>query len=425
MGAALAAPRAARAQNFHLASSPPIGASTIWALAQDLNGDGKADFLTSSYYNPGFLTVVTNNGDGAGTFAVSQTVNIASLPDGVTAADLNGDHLADLIVANTVTNYLSILTNAGGGTFVLATNVTVENGPRSSAAADFGRGVVDIVSANYNDATLTLLTNNGAGAFGSNALYTMDGSVQAIVAADVNGDSKLDLVMAVDGYVGVTVMTNKGNGTFAKSANYYLGQIFPQQIAAVDVNADHKLDIIVSDEYSNEVFVLTNNGSGQFTVLPFYQVRKDMSSFTVIDFNNDGSPDFVCASYDTNALQVFTNNGAGAFTLAPDFLTPSSSYFLMTADVNGDGLVDLIGARQNFFADVFTNAAPPPPPALSIQGTATNSDILSWDWGRTNFVLQQNTNITTTNWVAVPNSLGAHEMVLPRQPGSVLYRLKK
>jgi hypothetical protein len=43
----------------------------------------------------------------------------------------------------------------------------------------------------------------------------------------------------------------------------------------------------------------------------------------------------------------------------------------------------------------------------------------------TNFLLQQNTNLASTDWVTVPNSLGTNQMILPQQPGSIFYRLKK
>jgi hypothetical protein len=43
----------------------------------------------------------------------------------------------------------------------------------------------------------------------------------------------------------------------------------------------------------------------------------------------------------------------------------------------------------------------------------------------TNFLLQQNTNLSSADWVTVPNSLGTNQMILPRQLGSTFYRLKK
>jgi hypothetical protein len=43
---------------------------------------------------------------------------------------------------------------------------------------------------------VTVLTNNGSGGFGFNATLTVGGNPQSVVAADVNGDGKFDLISA-------------------------------------------------------------------------------------------------------------------------------------------------------------------------------------------------------------------------------------
>ena len=57
-------------------------------------------------------------------------------------------------------NTLTVLTNNGSGGFVLATTLSVGNGPDSVTAADVnGDGKVDLISANWGDNTLSVLTN--------------------------------------------------------------------------------------------------------------------------------------------------------------------------------------------------------------------------------------------------------------------------
>jgi len=208
-----------------------------------------------------------------------------------------------------------------------------------------------------------------------------------------------------------------------------LGQVFPFQAAAVDVNGDHKLDIIVADNQYSRIFVLTNNGTGQFTVEPYIQAQAGLISFAVVDANNDGAPDIMVGTYATNLLQVLTNNGAGVFSAAEEIQDSQPATFLASADVNQDNRLDVIAAHYNFTASVFTNALFFPAPMLRIRATSTNSAILNWPLYGTNYLLQQNTNLATTNWVTISNSVdiltGTNQVVLPRQPGSRFYRLVK
>jgi len=59
-------------------------------------------------------------------------------------------------------------------------------GSISVVAADVnGDSKVDLISANYDASTLTVLTNNGSGAFGFNATLNVGSQPRCVVAADI------------------------------------------------------------------------------------------------------------------------------------------------------------------------------------------------------------------------------------------------
>ncbi len=71
---------------------------------------------------------------------------------------------------------------------------------------------------------------------------------QALVAADVNGDGKVDLITANYGNGAgntLSVLTNKGNGFFALASSPVVGT-GTRWVTAADVNGDGKPDLIAA-----------------------------------------------------------------------------------------------------------------------------------------------------------------------------------
>jgi hypothetical protein len=186
-------------------------------------------------------------------FIFSSLPGVGSDPQCVIAADVNGDGELDLISANFHDGTLTVLTNNGSGDFALASSPNIQDASFSVCAADVnGDEQLDLVSANLNG-TLTLSTNNGNGSFGSISLFQADHFPDSVCAADVNGDGKLDLIGAYnygDNFNStLTVLTNDGHGGFVIASSPIVG-IEAQCVVAADVNGDGKVDLI-SANYGN------------------------------------------------------------------------------------------------------------------------------------------------------------------------------
>jgi hypothetical protein len=84
------------------------------------------------------------------------------------------------------------------------------------------------------------------------------------------------------------------------------------------------------------------------------------------------------------------------------------------------------GIEGGFWSDL--EAAPEPPtPGLTIELVSPSSALVWWPAPSTGFVLQQNTNLTTTNWVAVTNppveANGEKQVTVSPLAGTRYYRL--
>jgi hypothetical protein len=81
---------------------------------------------------------------------------------------VDGDGLPDLVVANNLSNDVSVLVNQGGGGFEPPWTFTSGDGPTSVALADFnGDGTTDLAVAHMNSGAVGVYLNDGTGDFTS------------------------------------------------------------------------------------------------------------------------------------------------------------------------------------------------------------------------------------------------------------------
>ena len=244
------------------------------------------------------------------------------------------------------------------------------------AIADLnGDGVPDIVVENWwnpNDlhGAVDVLLGNGDGTFRPAVTYETAGAPNySVVLADVNGDGKIDIIVAScapnSGTCGssdgvVSVLLGNGNGTFQTAVSYDSGAATGVGLAVADVNGDGKPDLIVTN-YGGEsngdgaVAVLLGNGNGTFRPAALYDSgAQDANGLTVADLNGDGIPDILvanrCVSCSGGVLSILFGNGNGTFQPAVIYPTGGNEAgWVKVADINGDGIPDIIVANENLF----------------------------------------------------------------------------
>jgi hypothetical protein len=114
-------------------------------------------------------------------------------------------------------------------------------------------------------------------------------------------------------------------------------------LAAADLNGDGKLDLVVAESTSNGVKVLLGNGDASFQApSPLIGTLGTPISMALGDLNADGFPDLAVSLENNGGLAVLLNDGTGNFkTATQPFAMATAPAGIAIADVNGDGLADL------------------------------------------------------------------------------------
>ena len=369
VGAAVPAP----AQTFPIAFPSPTTfasaggccPSTVAVATGDFNGDGKLDVVNVD--SASNLNVVLGKGDG--TFQTPITLNIAAanfFPEAIAVGDFNGDQLLDVAVwaTNATTGNAEAHIFLGNGTGSLAFSATYSAsnsstfnpGPNSLVAADVnGDGKLDLVALTpYNGVFIFL--GNGNGTFQTPVAYTTVctssiGNCGALAVGDLNGDGKPDLALQTNDTTGggMSILLNSGNGTFGTPTYYPVGiaGIFAASgIAIGDVNGDKKPDVVVASS-SVSVIVYLNQGGGTFAVKGTVGSAplNPTNNVVLADINNDKKLDIVIPDAFGDVF-TFYGKGTGIFTAGPAYplqaCNDCSNFLVAVGDFNGDGTLDLL-----------------------------------------------------------------------------------
>jgi Bacterial Ig-like domain (group 3)/FG-GAP-like repeat len=327
----------------------------------DVNNDGKQDLVCIDYIDicDSQIAVFLGNGDGTFQGAIysgemhSNCLVDNFFPELFAPADLNSDGYPDLAVGDTFNFEFFVLLGDGAGHFTVSATV-LSNGVDGGVlmAADLnGDGKPDLVSS----LGPLVYLGNGNGAFGSEMGY---GTFDSCNYHDMEGDGHLDAVCVTDVIQGADTYTGTnqlailhGNADGSFNTTPIASQTFgnPEGGAAaiqsptaiLDVNGDGIPDILGASE--DGLSVLLGQANLQFSAPVHYAVSNfgvvGSTTNQVVDLNGDGYPDIV--STGSSGLYISYGNGNGTFKAPPAYQVANELGWMTVADFNGDGIPDI------------------------------------------------------------------------------------
>ncbi len=254
--------------------SPYVGNLRAFRLV-DYDHDGDQDLVipyTESFVLPtpeGDL-VETNHwlslwpGEGHALFGAPDRQLVGPDPLSVAPGDLNDDGVLDYAVGVSGSNEVAVLLGGSNGALQPKTDYGPVQGANSTEVGDFdGDGVLDIVAVDADGVTegLSILHGAGGGTFVGPYSNPVPIHPWSVAVTDLDGDGLLDVAVSDLGEPSashVAVLRGNGSGALTLAILVALPTGIPWSLSAADVDADGRMDLITANVVSNDVHVLRN-----------------------------------------------------------------------------------------------------------------------------------------------------------------------
>ena len=229
-----------------------VGANVYSLSVGALTGPGRADIATLG--SDGKVRILATNVDGNFEVARELETGVSSYNGDVLAAGV-GDNLADVLVTYPGANKVAVFRRRANLEFTNPDLIDVADGPNRLGAGDLtGNGALDFVVLCQND--LAVLLSGPGGRLSDPARYFAGYFPNSIAIADV-GDGNPDLIVGSHEVAGVLPATAPGKFRDPVPVFTPFGT-GPQRVVAADFNGDGRMDIAAVADGANMLNILTS-----------------------------------------------------------------------------------------------------------------------------------------------------------------------
>jgi hypothetical protein len=256
----------ASAVNFSRPDFPYVIASG------DLNADGKPDLVHTNFNSTSISVNQNTSTSGTISLAANFQLTAGSIPGTIEICDLDLDGKQDIIftnfTSNTISYYRNIHSSGALSSSSFDSKVDIGTGtgtnPQGLFMADIdGDGKKDIVSTHQGTGNIAVHRNtstSGSISFAALATTSSGTTARSTYVTDINGDGKVDVISANIGTNTLRVFQSSSTSgtislssgvTFSTGSQPYFG-------IAADIDGDTKPDMVSADYNSSRLSVFRN-----------------------------------------------------------------------------------------------------------------------------------------------------------------------
>jgi hypothetical protein len=336
------------------------GTGATFISVADLDNDGKQDIIVA---NQGENTLsIFKNISTSGNISFNSPVKIAtpSTPIGLGIGDFDKNGWLDIATANHGNATVSIFTNKGIFNSISTNNFNPRFGlitglnPITIDVADMdGDSKSDIVVGNYGSNSISIFKNNyisgalATASFSTKLDFNAGNKPGYVKLGDMDGDSKLDIVVLAEGVNSVGILRNTSTSgvlnltSFASRVNFNTG-ITPYYISVGDLTGNGKLDILVTNFGDGTATVWQNKATpGSITSASFFKrlnftVGTKPYAGLLADIDGDAKTDILVSNTGSNTLSILRNVVGSQMIVSPTSSTLPATGGSVTATVSSN-----------------------------------------------------------------------------------------
>lgn len=320
-----------------------LGSNPVAFLSADLDGDGLRDVVVANRISADLSLLFGRRQPPY--LEQALTIPVGGAPADVVARDLDGDGGHEIFALDATGGVVVPFRVLVSRDILLLPSLPVGPAPSSLQLEDLdGDGLEDLAVLSETMGELRIFRGQGDGTFVAATTITLGNRPTHVELVDLDRNGHLDVAVSLLDSGEARVFLSTGELSFGAGMGFPVpgGSI---DVEAADLDGDGILDLTVTSRGLGRVTSLRGQGDGTFTTVTSVFAGHSLRAMVVEDVTLDGRLDVVVAAAEDDALVVLVGRGDGTFEEPMVLPVGDFPFDVVVADFSLNGIPDLACAN--------------------------------------------------------------------------------